>query len=69
MRNSLLPRSQFRPKHTPDPRSLNARKYSRGLYQVGAMVLYTNRGLGVVDVPVRFCARPEITIYTLRSAV
>ncbi len=45
-----------------------ARKYPRGRYQVGDMTLYTNRGLGVIDIPIRFCARPEITIFTLKSA-
>lgn len=45
-----------------------ARKYPRGRYQVGEMALYTNRGLGTTDIPVRFCARPEITVFTLKSA-
>jgi predicted MPP superfamily phosphohydrolase len=31
------------------------------------MVLYTNRGLGVVGLPVRFFCRPEISVITLRS--
>jgi predicted MPP superfamily phosphohydrolase len=31
------------------------------------MALYTNRGLGTVALPLRFCARPEITIFTLKS--
>jgi uncharacterized protein len=30
--------------------------------------LYINRGLGVVKYPVRFNARPEITVFTLRRA-
>jgi len=41
-------------------------KYPRGLYQVGEMALYTNRGLGTIALPVRFCARPEITIFSLK---
>ncbi len=45
-----------------------ARKYPRGLYRVGDMALYTNRGLGTIGVPIRFCARPEITVFTLKSA-
>jgi uncharacterized protein len=44
------------------------RKYHTGLYHVGNMLQYTNRGLGVVGLPVRFCARPEITVLTLVRA-
>ena len=43
-------------------------KYPAGWYQIGAMQLYTNRGIGVVGVPVRFNCRPEVTLFTLRSA-
>lgn len=46
-----------------------ARKYIAGLYQVGPLTLYTNRGLGTVGFPVRFDCPPEITLITLRSAV
>lgn len=42
-------------------------KYYAGLYQVGKMILYTNRGLGVSILPVRFNARPEITVFTLTT--
>jgi predicted MPP superfamily phosphohydrolase len=42
-------------------------KYHTGLYRVGTMLLYTNRGLGMVRFPVRFCARPEITVFTLEA--
>ena len=45
-----------------------AHKYHTGLYRVGTMLQYTNRGLGMVGVPLRFCARPEITVFTLRAA-
>ena len=45
-----------------------ARKYRRGLYGVGSLTLYTNRGLGMVGLPLRFCCRPEITLFTLRPA-
>ncbi len=41
------------------------RKYPHGLYQVGEMTLYTNRGVGMVHMPVRFNCRPEITVFTL----
>lgn len=43
-----------------------ARKYPSGLYQVGAMWLYTNRGVGMTSPFVRFNCRPEITVFTLR---
>lgn len=43
------------------------RKYPAGLYQVGEMALYTNRGIGMVGLPVRFLARPEITVLTLQT--
>ncbi|PQV62769.1 hypothetical protein B1R32_12216 [Abditibacterium utsteinense] len=52
------------PVHLP----AGGRKYPRGRYQVEDMMLYTNRGLGVVDLPIRFCARPEITVLTLKAA-
>ena len=43
------------------------RKYHTGLYKVGDMLLYTNRGLGMVKLPIRFLSRPEIAVLTLRS--
>jgi predicted MPP superfamily phosphohydrolase len=43
------------------------RKYHTGLYKVGSMLEYTNRGLGMVGLPVRFCCRPEITVFTLHA--
>ena len=45
-----------------------AEKYYRGYYRVGDLQLYTNRGIGTVAVPFRFCAPPEVTLVTLRSA-
>jgi len=45
-----------------------AKKYVLGTYQVGPLPLYTNAGLGTVDVPLRFNCPPEITFLTLRSA-
>jgi hypothetical protein len=44
------------------------RKYVEGLFQVGSMQLYVNRGIGSVGVPFRFDCRPEITIFRLRTA-
>jgi len=42
-----------------------AKKYPQGLYQVGNMLQYTNRGLGMVPPYVRFNCRPEITVFSL----
>jgi predicted MPP superfamily phosphohydrolase len=43
------------------------KKYYAGLYQVQKMLLYTNRGLGMSELHLRFGARPEITVFTLLS--
>lgn len=43
------------------------RKYHTGLYRVGDMIQYTNRGLGVVGLPFRFWSRPEVTVFTLHA--
>jgi predicted MPP superfamily phosphohydrolase len=45
-----------------------ARKYPYGYYQVGNLHLYTNRGIGTIDLPYRFNAPPEVTLVTLRTA-
>jgi hypothetical protein len=44
-----------------------SQRYTRGLYEVGDMFQYTNRGLGFVHLRARFLCRPEITVFTLRS--
>lgn len=44
------------------------KKYPAGRYQVGSMIQYTNRGLGVIQPRVRFNCRPEITIISLAAA-
>jgi hypothetical protein len=54
----------IRPLYLPDL----ARKYIAGLYKVGDLTLYTNRGLGTVGVPVRLNCPPEITFLTLRRS-
>lgn len=41
------------------------RMYPMGHYRVGPMQLYTNRGIGVVSVPIRLFCSPEIMIMTL----
>ncbi|MDQ6693106.1 MAG: metallophosphoesterase [Chloroflexota bacterium] len=42
-------------------------KYPLGLYKVGNMLQYTNRGVGMVRPHVRFNCRPEITLYELSA--
>ena len=44
-----------------------SQRYTSGLYEVGSMLQYTNRGLGFVNMRLRFLCRPEITVLTLRS--
>lgn len=45
-----------------------AHKYPVGLYRVGGMYQYTNRGVGMIPPYVRFNCRPEITVFTLEAA-
>lgn len=42
-------------------------RYVKGLYRSGRMLLYVNRGLGMVGLPMRFNCRPEITLITLAA--
>ena len=44
------------------------RKYAKGLFQVGKMQLYVNRGIGCIGLPLRFACSPEITEITLGCA-
>ncbi|MEM9217802.1 MAG: metallophosphoesterase [Cyanobacteria bacterium P01_F01_bin.150] len=44
-----------------------ARRYPLGQYQVGNMTQYTNRGIGMSTLNVRFNCRPEITVFTLAT--
>ncbi len=43
-------------------------RYAHGLIPVGAMLLYVNRGIGMVGLPLRFRSASELTIITLRAA-
>jgi predicted MPP superfamily phosphohydrolase len=45
-----------------------ARKYPSGLYKVGNMFQYTNRGIGMDSFPIRFNCPPEITVFELASS-
>src|SRR6266851_2527032 len=44
-----------------------ARKYPWALRKVRNLLLYTNRGLGTIGVPLRLNCPPEITVVTLRT--
>ncbi|MDD5440398.1 MAG: metallophosphoesterase [Candidatus Omnitrophica bacterium] len=44
------------------------KKYESGLYRVGKTDLYVNRGIGMELVPLRFCARPEVTVFHIMPA-
>jgi predicted MPP superfamily phosphohydrolase len=43
-------------------------KYPSGLYQVGNMLQYTNRGVGMARLPVRLNCPPEITVFVLEGS-
>jgi predicted MPP superfamily phosphohydrolase len=43
------------------------RKYGSGLYKVGGMFQYTNRGVGMARLPLRINCPPEITVFVLES--
>lgn len=51
----------------PVVRVPGAKLYPDGLHRPGdgKLLLYTNRGVGVTGMPVRFWCRPELTIHTL----
>jgi len=46
----------------------SGKKYPSGLYQVRNSWVYTNRGLGVITIPMRLFCRPELTLITLVPA-
>jgi predicted MPP superfamily phosphohydrolase len=43
-----------------------AKKYVWGLFQVRGVTLYTNAGIGTVEIPVRWNCPPEITFLTMK---
>ena len=43
-------------------------RYVAGLFREEKTIMYVNKGIGVSGFPVRFFARPEITLYTLTSS-
>lgn len=42
-------------------------RYPAGLYHIGNLTLYTNRGVGTIYPPIRFNCRPEVTLITLTA--
>jgi len=38
------------------------KRYEKGLHKLGETILYVNRGIGTVGLPLRFFARPEVTV-------
>jgi predicted MPP superfamily phosphohydrolase len=47
------------------------KKYEAGMYEIGGIKLYVNRGLGLENKPapkIRFLCRPEITVFDIRPA-
>jgi predicted MPP superfamily phosphohydrolase len=44
------------------------RKYVEGWFRFGRLQLHVNRGIGTVNLPIRFDCPPEISMLTLRSA-
>jgi predicted MPP superfamily phosphohydrolase len=43
------------------------KKYVEGLFRLGRLQLYVNRGIGAVGLPFRLNCPPEITLFTLQS--
>lgn len=43
------------------------KKYVEGLFRLGRMQLYVNRGIGAVGLPFRLNCPPEISLFTLRD--
>ena len=45
----------------------SGRKYPLGHYRIRELQLYTNPGIGVITLPIRFDCPPEVTVFTLRA--
>lgn len=43
-------------------------RYASGLFHEEKTIMYVNKGIGVSNFPVRFFARPEITLFTLQNS-
>lgn len=49
--------------------SSKGKQYEYGLYQVGETAMYVSRGIGMIGVPIRFLAPPEIAVIEVLSQV
>ena len=49
-------------------RGPNSRKYPVGKYIIGNMVQYTSKGLGTNSFQIRINCKPEVTVFTLKTA-
>ncbi len=47
---------------------IGGRKFVEGLFALGGLQLYVNRGIGTVGMPIRFNCPPELTLLTLEPA-
>jgi predicted MPP superfamily phosphohydrolase len=47
---------------------VGGQKYVEGLFRLGRMQLYVNRGIGTVGLPFRLNCPPEVTLFTLQTA-
>ena len=45
----------------------NRGKYASGLFEIGNTILYTNRGIGMTTLPIRFNCPPEIAVIELKK--
>lgn len=48
--------------------NVHDRRFVEGMVEVPGGVVYTSRGIGVVEIPYRICCPPEATIFTLETA-
>lgn len=55
------------PFYGPPVLPLSGRKYPSGLYRVGTMLQYTNRGVGMDRLALRINCPPEITVFELEG--
>jgi len=55
------------PFYGPPILPLSGRKYPSGLYKIGEMFQYTNRGVGTDRLAIRINCPPEITVFVLES--
>jgi hypothetical protein len=44
------------------------KKYVEGIFHLGRLQLYVNRGIGTVGLPIRLNCPPEITLFTLKQS-